>query len=508
MKDLENLTKLAESETNSSCSSVKKSQTDTLLDLCKDIELFHSETAEPYASFVQRNHTETWPLKSSEFKGWLRQQFYLQTGGAPTDRALQDALQTLAAKALYEGQKHKVHLRIAHSNDKIYLDLANSDWQVIEISIHGFQIKNESPVKFRRVSGMEALPLPVPGEHPSIVINHLRSFLNVESDDDFKLLVGWLLSSVGTQGPYIVLVLYGEQGTAKSTSVRVLRSLVDPNASPLRRPPKNTDDLMVMAKSNFIVALDNMSFLAEWLSDDLCVLSTGGGLSKRKHYSDDEEVVLDARRPIIANGIDEFVARGDLASRSIFLHLPLIQGNARMSEKDFWLAFSNLCPSIFCALIFAVIEGMRNIDSIVLPENPRMVDAWRFITAAEAMFGWPRGSCFAAFQRNQRKGNDVLLNSSPLYPFIRTIAEVGFMGTSQDLLAKIKLELQQNNVPYSEQRLFPNTPKALSDRLRRLAPALRLDGIEITFEKTQGSNSQRLVRIVKSENLASQATLK
>ncbi|MGE3975102.1 MAG: hypothetical protein AB7F59_11315, partial [Bdellovibrionales bacterium] len=350
-------------------SSPKKSQTERLMDLCETVELFHSTDNEQYATIKLNNHEETWALKSSEFKSWLRQQYYSKSGSVPSDKVFQDVLQTLEARAMFEGKQHRVYIRVAHHQDKIYLDLTNDSWQVVEVTSSGWKIINKSPVKFRRAKGMEPLPHPIDVRSPEKAINLLRPFVNVESDCDFKLLVGWLLSILGTAGPYLVLVLYGEQGTAKSTTVKVLRSLADPNASPLRRPPKNTDDLMVMAKWNHIVAIDNMSSLPDWLSDDLCVLSTGGGLSKRKHHSNDEEIVLDAKRPIIANGIDEFVARGDLASRSIFLSLPLIEGYARKSERDIWKLFADSKGLVFLALLSAVSVGLKNISSVVHSEN-------------------------------------------------------------------------------------------------------------------------------------------
>ena len=62
-------------------------------------------------------------------------------------------------------------------------------------------------------------------------------------------------------------------------------------------------DLQIAAHNSWVVSLDNLSFIPLWLSDCLCRLSTGGGFSSREVYTDAEETVLDAKRPIIINGL-------------------------------------------------------------------------------------------------------------------------------------------------------------------------------------------------------------
>jgi hypothetical protein len=115
-----------------------------------------------------------------------------------------------------------------------------------------------------------------------------------------------------------------------------LRRLVDPNVSPLRSLPREDRDLFIAATNGHVIAIDNVSALPPWLSDTLCRLATGGGFGTRTLYSDQEETLFDAMRPIILTGIDDFVIRGDLADRAIFLRLARIiheaSGESRRSE--------------------------------------------------------------------------------------------------------------------------------------------------------------------------------
>jgi hypothetical protein len=104
---------------------------------------------------------------------------------------------------------------------------------------------------------MRPLPEPEAGEP----IEHLRGFVNVESDDDFLLLVAWLVAALRPRGPYPIAIVGGEQGSAKSTCARVLCALVDPNVAPVRSAPKDERDLAVAAHNNRVLSFDNLSVL-------------------------------------------------------------------------------------------------------------------------------------------------------------------------------------------------------------------------------------------------------
>jgi len=112
-------------------------------------------------------------------------------------------------------------------------------------------------------------------------LEEVRRFINVKSDADFRLVIAWVLASLRGQGPYPVLVLSGEQSSAKSTSARILRALVDPNAAPLRSLPRDERDLFISAANAHVLAFDNISRLPEWLSDALCRIASGGGFSRK-----------------------------------------------------------------------------------------------------------------------------------------------------------------------------------------------------------------------------------
>jgi hypothetical protein len=220
----------------------------------------------------------------------------------------------------------------------------------VEIDAAGWRVITDAPVRFRRPKGLKPLPVPVTGGS----LGELRHFVNVADDNSWRLLVAWMLAALRPRGPYPVLCLHGQQGSAKSTLARVLRSLIDPNLAELRSEPKEPRDLMIAADASWIIALDNLSSLPAWLSDALCRLSTGGGFATRELYSDAEETVFDAQRPVLLTGIEDLATRGDLLERSIVLTLPPIPEDRRRSERALWKQIEAVRPRILGALLTAL----------------------------------------------------------------------------------------------------------------------------------------------------------
>src|SRR5262249_18533708 len=205
-----------------------------------------------------------------------------------------------------------------------------------------------------------------------------------------------------------------EQGSAKSTLARVLRKLIDPNKVVLRRPPRDERDLMITATNSWIVALDNLSYLSPWLSDGLCTLATGGGFGTRELYQDQEEILFDATRPIVVNGIEEIATRADFVDRALLVKLPEIPEERRRDEEQFWTHFDAAAPALLGALLDVVVGGLRRLPEVHLTRQPRLADFARFIAACEEALHWPAASFLATYEAQRRESASSVLEASPV----------------------------------------------------------------------------------------------
>jgi len=461
----------------------RKSQATKLVELASEVELFHTPDGEPYASFEVSGHIETWPVKSRGFRDWLTRRLYDTDRKAPAAQNLQDALNVLSSRARFDGQACEVHIRIAQHDNAIYVDLVDDAWTVVRVTPEGWLTitSRDSPVRFRRTKGMLPLPQPAPGTG----IEALRAFLNVK-DAHWPLVVGWIVACYRPGKPFPVLALHGEQGSAKSTTARIVRSLVDPNKAPLRSEPRDERDLMIAATNSWVVALDNLSRIPPPLSDALCRLATGGGLGTRKLYENDEETLFDAMRPVIVNGIEELATRSDLLDRALVLTLPMIPDDKRRTEKALWSEFERERPAIFGALLDAVSCALRNESSVHLDRLPRMADFSQWVVGAEPALGLKEGYFMRAYTGNRESANDLALEASPASALIVAFVEDcgRWDGTASELLTELNSRASDE---VKKQYGWPKSAQGVGSILKRLSPNLRAVGISAE----RGSGRQR-----------------
>ncbi len=463
-------------------------QADILIDLAQSAELFHAPDGTGYADLDINGHRETWPIRAKGFRRWLARRFFEATGGAPSSEALQSALNVIEAKAHFDALERAVHVRIGGLDGRLYLDLGDETWRAVEIDAAGWQVIDNPPVRFRRAAGMQALPAPVAGGS----VEALRSFLNVRSDADFVLVVAWALACLRNCGPYPVLVLSGEQGSAKSTFSAILRALLDPNTAPLRALPREDRDLFIAASNGHVLTFDNVSGLPAWISDTLCRLATGGGFAVRQLYSDQDEVLFDAARPVILNGIEDIVTRPDLADRALFLTLEPIPEERRRPEQELWAAFEAERPRILGALLDAVAKGLAMLPQTRLDKLPRMADFALWATACETAL-WAPGTFWSAYCGNRDEAVEGVIEADPIASAVRAMMapRTEWTGTASELLGALA---EMAGERLAKSKTWPETPRALAGRLRRAATFLRKVGIEIGFER-EGRARTRVIRI-------------
>jgi hypothetical protein len=432
--------------------------------------LFHAPDGHPYATVKISDHHETISLLGNTFAEYLSREYYNAKNKVVGSSDLKDAIRVLAASAKHHGPRHDVFIRIARVGDTIWLDLGREQWDAVKITRDGWSVVPTPEVKFRRSRGLLALPEPVRGTKSLTTM--IKQVINIT---DPMLLIAWLLGSLRGRQPYPLLNVTGEQGSAKSSACRNLRRLIDPNTADLRLPPKEPRDVMIAAINSLIIAYDNLSTIPDWLSDALCVLSTGGGFGTRELYSDMDEALFSAHRPILLNGITDVVTRPDLLDRALVVTLDPIPDDKRKSESDLDAAFAAAHPYILAALLDAVVVALKNESTTVITELPRMADFATWVVAAESALGWEPGAFLAAYRANQQAAIENVLDGDVVVEAIKDLPELdaaGWTGQLKDLLLRIP-----------ENKYKPTSPRALRSALRRKAPALRRVGITMEFHR-------------------------
>ena len=453
-------------------------------------ELWHTPDCEPYLSVKVGGHLEHIALRGQAASQWLRGLCYaVRSGWVPDNGAVVSALEVLQSKAIYSGDEHQVHVRVAGGDGgRIYLDLADKEGRAVEVTPASWSVINDPPVRFRRPAGLR--PIPEPRRGGSVM--DLQPLVNIDDTDDFRLLVSALLNAFFPTGPYPVVIFGSQHGTAKSTAEKMVRSIIDPSTAPLMSAPRNNHELVIAASNSWVLALDNLNRLPPWLSDAICQLATGGGFRTRQLYSDQDEVIFNVQRPVVLNGIDDVATRPDLLDRAIVLGLPPIADGRRMTEAALWREFEKVQPGVLGALLDVLVVVQRDVEKVKERNLPRMADFARRSIAAAKPLGWKPADFRRAYTDNRRDVDALALESSPVAEGLIKFMEVKghWCGISAELFTEL------NNVPHLAERPpgWPKTPKGLSSEITRIEPNLKAEGVEVIRLRRKAGRREIVIR--------------
>ena len=435
-------------------------------------ELFHNGEGDAFVDMDVDDHRETHPVSSKAFRHWLTLKVSDHTGKLPAAAELKRQIEWLQAKAVQnETPMREVFVRAGFANGRIYIDLADNSWSAVEIGADGRRIIQSPPVRFIRVPGMRSLPIPQSGGS----IETLRALVNVRDENDFVLVLAWLLDALRNKGQHPPLVLSGPEGTAKTTLVAILRALIDPSGTPLGGLPRTERELATLASQAYLLTFDNVSALSIQISNSLCRLSTGAGA-----------------RPVIINGINDVVTSADLADRCLFVTCDSIPDERRRPESQLWAEFENSHAQIFGLLLDALSHGLRMLPGTQPDRLPRMADFALWATACEGAF-WPKGTFSAAYRSNVTEAVEKVIGADPVALAVRQLAakQRVWKGTASEL--DNYLRAMTGILDFTPQG-WPSDPPRMATRLRQLAPSLTKVGIEVSFTKC-GHNRTRLITI-------------
>jgi hypothetical protein len=478
--DMESLR--AGSGTGTPAVGTRDSQADLLAGLTQqNTELFHDDLSAPYAAIQRNGHQEILPCRGSEFRSYLRSLFYQQHGKVVSTGALYAALGVLEGLAVFGGQRHALHTRLAYHEGAIWYDLSDPQWRAVRVSESGWSVVARPPILFRRFS--HQAPQVVPERGGSLDL--LNAYLPL-SDAARDLMKVTLCSYFIPDIPHAGLHPHGGDGAGKSFLLRVICQLVDPSHEPLLSLPHDRSELARRLSHHYCAFFDNVSTIAPEISNMLCRAVTGEGFSKRALFSDDEDVIYAYRRCLGFTGINVAATNPDLLARLVLIEMHKIAKDKRKKEKTLWATFERDRPYILGAICDVLVRAMQIEPTLSLPDLPRMAD---FATWGEAIFrglGREAGKFLKIYQDNIEGKSWEIVHGHPV-----AAAIVGLMrgldtwnGTATELLPVLGSVAERLDLN-TKDRLWPKAPNALSHRVREVASTLGEVGVVVSFSKDE-----------------------
>lgn len=452
-------------------------------------DLFMSEDGRPYA--VNKNGSMTvYALRGKAgLRSRLAREFTDANGGSvPSQSALADAMTVLEGVAA-DAEPQQLHIRVARHGARIIVDLATPEGRCVSIGPDGWRREASAPVLFRRSGAMKPLPEPISDGDG---LAKLQALLNTDTEG-FQLLVAWLVACFIPDLPHPILTFRGEQGTGKSYAAKMVIGIIDPSGAPKRTAPRDIKAWSTQAFNSWALCLDNVSIIADWLSDALCRAVTGDGIVDRALYTDDDVVVLEFRRVLAMTTIDAGALAGDLAERLVTIELHTIPDAKRREEGEMDEAYADAHASILASLFDLLAKVLKVLPDVVLTERPRMADFARILAAVDQVQDWRTLDSYKASARDAVA--DVLDGEPFAHAVCALVDRAGPEGvtlTASELLERVP-------TPDKLPKKWPKDATRAGGQLKRLAPALRTIGIEVDDSKRgPRPKQQRLYRLTAS----------
>jgi hypothetical protein len=442
----------------------KKSVAARLVDMAQERYLLGvSEDGEPFGADRTRPHLAML-LRAGKagLRAELASRYFTDTGTVAGGQALTDA--TLILEGLAANQTpEKLHLRVVDHYGANYIDTGRPDGEVISISQGRWTVTDSAPVRFLRTKLTAAMPLPPRAGH----VDQLWDFINVAVADRPVLLAVLIAALIQCDVPHPVLALFAEQGSAKSTTTRMLVDLIDPSPVPLRQAPRDADSWVTAASGSWVVALDNLSAIPPWLSDSLCRAATGDGNVKRALYTDADLAVVKFRRCVIINGIDVGAVRPDLAERMAMVDLRRIERHLRQPEATMRQQWRTALPGILSGLLDLAATVHQRLETIVVDDAPRMADFGRVLAAVDEVLSTDG---LRRYMSRAEQLSEESLSADPFIEQLRHHTREPLRGQSGvDLLALVT----PTGDHWRRPKEWPKNGRDVTSLLRRHAPALR-----------------------------------
>lgn len=457
----------------------------------KKLVVSDNDSSQVFALITNSNHNEILDLSNGKAKDWVRYTYYKETGENHSDDAYKNAISLLRSEAIHNGASHEtIYNRIAMQNEAIYYDLATPDWQFVKITKEEVQIVSydeNMPIFVRKQQQREQVK---PLSRDTDALDDLVKLLRIQNKDKqiFKVhLVALCLEAY----PIPLMVILGEHGSIKTTIAKSVKNIIDPSGENISSLPTKTEDLILHFANRYLANFDNVSNINDEVSDILCRAITGEGQSKRKLYSDADEIIFSYRRKGLLNGIFPPLDRTDLRDRMVRYETLPVKDNERISEGEFNRHLAELLPYVVGQIFQSLQKSLQDYDHVKneIKYHPRMADFTAYGECISRALSYESLSFVAAYKQ---KIEDDALDIVESYPIIQLIEMIMRERTKYEkTVTEFHREIcnlgeNEGIDTDSKKRIrFPSSANKVKGHIERIKPNLRSLGFEVDIQPYQ-----------------------
>ncbi|HET7285043.1 MAG TPA: hypothetical protein VFI70_10190 [Nitrososphaeraceae archaeon] len=530
--DDDNTTRLDDDDEDTSnddqdCNTTKKENKQNKIRLYRIAEQIHQkedifvdEYHTPYAFVKTNDHMEVLDLYSLRFQHWIYRKLIVYFDGRailPEPADVTRVLDYLKAHAEFDAVQKVLHLRVAGGEEEedddsttniIYYDLTSPVWETIKITPQGWLIEKTPTMMFRRYKNQIAQVYPS-REYPDDIFDRFINLINVKTEDSKLLLKCYIIALLFPDIPKAILMLHGEPNSAKTTLLELIKMLIDPCSTRTLTCRNENDELAQLFSHNYLPYFDNLSYISDRMSDAFCRAVTGDSFSKRKLYTDNDDIFYTFMRCIGFSGVNLAASKSDLLDRSLIIELERIPSDSQRQIKKIWKDFNEIKPQLLGYIfdILAKVLSMRQTSHIDVKGLPRLADWAEACELISRCLGYKDNQFIEAFRRNVKLQNEAAVEDSAIAQTIISFMEGKEMwqGTPTELLGLLETVASSTlSINTKNHKIWPSKPNVLSRRLKYVISNLREFGINIR----PGDNSTTKNKTLCIEKISVQSSIR
>jgi hypothetical protein len=487
----------SKSKLDGTSSDDKRSVAEKLVDLISQNSnsFFKDQYDVPFARIHNTDHHEIVRVGSDKFKRYLGRLYYENENKVANTEALTNAVQVLQAKAEYRGDTIPLSLRVASHNGDIFYDLTNEKWQCIRITRECWQLLDEAPTPmFMRYN--QTSQLQPDSDYDYEIFDKFLQLTNLKKEEDRTLLKVYIISLFIPNIQHVILQVHGEKGGAKSMLETLIKELVDPAKPKLLSTHKDRMEFIQQLAHNYLAYYDNLKYIPGWLSDEVCRAVTGSGSSKRKLYSDDDDIVYEYRRCLGFNGINVILTEPDALDRSITIEQDRIGDENRRQEEEIVAKFLEIRPKLLAYIFDILVKTLQIKPSVELKQLPRMADFAIWGEAIARAMGYKDLEFITTYYDNIGKQNVEAIENNALGQAIARLVSswyqperpsIWYTSTSI-LLEKLNRIALDHNINTGS-KTWPRAANSLTRKLKTILSNLR-EGLGFDISITRNTTGK------------------
>ncbi|MCI8371906.1 MAG: hypothetical protein HFI75_05850 [Lachnospiraceae bacterium] len=434
-----------------------------------------------YLCTIQRDaHKKTLELYSKDFAMEFRLFYSERFQVSPHQIDMSKVIDYLEMECYKNTLDYELCHRVYNDNNQcIAYDLNKDDETAVWIENGECEIVQIEDTLFCRSNMFKNQIQPDFDVEPKKLLHFVKKHFNVESRDEVRMLALYLVSCFwGLNINHPILVLVGEKGSSKSTSLRKLERIIDPKTSDLCGIPKGADGLELRLSNSYFCTLDNLSSISRSMSDLLARAATGGSVTKRALYQNTEEIVLNIKTILAVNSVSMVVRESDLLDRSLLINLARVQPEEMKTEEEIWKEFEDDLPQILGCCFQTLALALNDKETMEETKLIRMADFHIVCIRIGKVLGLTKEKVSELLWKNQKKINQQTLDGDVIAQCMAELMNrrTGYKGSVSNLLAELKMIAEENSV---SPNYLPKAPNQLSKRLNKIKSNLQqMYGIE------------------------------